>query len=46
MHLAFGEDARARERLEVATELVERCGYGRRRRDVAFLEGVLRERSG
>ncbi len=45
LHLAFGEDARAWERLDAATELVERCGYGRRRRDVAFLEGVLRERS-
>ncbi len=46
LHLAFGEDARARERLDVAAEVVERCGYGRRRRDVAFLEGVLRKRSG
>ena len=46
LHLTFSEDARARERLDAATELVERCGYGRRRRDVAFLEGVLRERSG
>ncbi len=46
LHLAFGEDDRARERLDAATELVERCGYGRRRRNLAFLEGVLRERSG
>ena len=45
LHLASGEDARARERLDVATELVERCGYGRRRPDVAFLEEVFRGRS-
>ena len=46
LHLASGENVRARERLTEASELVERCGYGRRRPEVAFLEGVLRERSG
>ena len=46
LHLGFGENDRARQRLDGAMELVERWGYGRRRRDVAFLEGVLRERSG
>ncbi len=45
LHLTLGENARARQRLDAATELVERCGYGRRRRDVAFLEGVLLKRS-
>ncbi len=45
LHLASGEDAEARERLDAAAGLVEGCGYGRRRPDVAFLEEVLGGRS-
>lgn len=42
LHLAYDENIQARQRLDAATELIERCGYGRRRPTVAFLEDVLR----
>ena len=46
LYLAYSEDVRARERLTEASELVERCGYGRRRPEVELLEDALPERSG
>ena len=44
LHLAFEENAEARVHLDAASDLVERCGYGRRRPDVEFLgQKLLRE---
>lgn len=45
LQLATGEDVKARQCLDAASELVERRGYGRRRPDVELLEEVLRQRS-
>ena len=42
LHLAYHEDVQARQHLDAATEIIEHCGYGRRRPVVAFLEDVLR----
>ncbi len=44
LHLAYDEDDEARQRLDRAKDLIERCGYGRRSPDVEFLEEVLAER--
>ena len=41
LYLQFNENAKARERLDRAVALIEACGYGRRRRDVEYLESVL-----
>ena len=41
LHLQYDENAEARERLDRAVELIEACGYGRRLREVEYLEGVL-----
>ena len=44
-HLQFNENDEARVRLDQAVALIEACGYGRRRRDVESLEGVLASRN-
>ena len=41
LHLQYDENDKARERLDHAVALIEACGYGRRLRDVEYLEGVL-----
>jgi tetratricopeptide (TPR) repeat protein len=41
LHLATGDPATARRHLDRARELVRACGYGRREREVAWLESRL-----
>ena len=41
LRLATGDPAAAREHLNRACELVQDCGYGRREREVTWLEGRL-----
>lgn len=43
LHLATGDPAAARHHLDRARELVRACGYGRREREVAWLERRLAE---
>ncbi|HVF61645.1 MAG TPA: hypothetical protein VNJ70_17705 [Thermoanaerobaculia bacterium] len=43
LHLATGDPAAARPHLDRAAELVRACGYGRREREVAWLERRLAE---
>ena len=41
LHLQYDENDKARDRLDRAVALIEECSYGRRLRDVEYLEGVL-----
>ena len=41
LHLATGDPAAARRHLDRARELVRACGYGRREREVTWLESRL-----
>ena len=41
LHLATGDPAEARRHLDRARDLVQECGYGRREREVTWLEGRL-----
>ncbi len=41
LHRTYGENDEARRRLDAAKELIERCGYERRRPDAEILEEVL-----
>ena len=43
LHLATGDSAAARRHLDHAAELVRTCGYGRREREVTWLERRLAE---
>lgn len=43
LHLATGDTAAVRRHLDRARDLVHECGYGRREREVTWLEGRLAE---